>query len=174
MKILVNSEFHLNHKCQYEALALKLEFNKLFIRICQLVEDYKNQEFPDVYQHLRMIRTVNQNFQNWMMLHVGNLSGIKEFNKIGLPKANSTPFDDKKLENTQNSFFTPLSRARVHRAVRQFHDTLNQLQLPCTSYGSSKQVSFYKKPKFNATRTQLPCRRMNFSKSFVNETPQTQ
>ena len=180
MKSLINSGFRLKNKCQYEAFALKLEFNKIIVRIRQIIEDYKDQEFPDIYEHLRMIRTVNQTFQDWMMLNVGSISGIVGFNKVGTPRANSTPAHnkesekiDEKFRNTQISFATPLSKAHegTYRAVRNFHDTLNQLQLPCTSYGSSKQNSFLKKPKFNVSRTQLPRRRMNFSKSFLSGTP---
>lgn len=183
MKSILKSGFNLNHKCQYEALALKLEFNKIFVEIRQLIEDYKDQEFPDIYEHLKMIRTVNQIFQNWMMLNVGNITGIVEFNKVGSPKANSTPAHykesdkvDETFRNTQNSFVTPHSRAHeeTYRAVRLFHDTLNQLKLPYKTSASSKRVSVSRKPKFNVSRTQLPRRRMNFSKSFLIGTEQTQ
>jgi hypothetical protein len=184
MKRIISSGFDLKHKCQYEALALKLEFSKIFVGICQLIEDYKDQEFPDIYEHLKMIRTVNQTFQDWMMLNVGSITGITGFDNVGSPKANSTPaacykqstIINETFRNTQNSFVTPLSKAHegTYRAVRQFHDTLNQLKLPYKTSASSKQVLASKKPKFNVSRTQLPRRRMNFSKSFLEGTPQTQ
>ncbi|CAG9804039.1 unnamed protein product [Chironomus riparius] len=183
MKSFINSKFRLRNKCQYEAFALKLEFSKIIVEIRQIIEDYKDQEFPDIYEHLRMIRTVNQTFHDWMMLNVGNISETVGFNKVGSPRANSTPAHkiesekfDEKFKNTQTSLVTPLSKTYegTYRAVRNFHDMLNQLQHPCTSYGSSKQNSFVKKPKFNVSRTQLPRRRMNFSKSFLSGTPQTQ
>lgn len=209
MKNVIDKGFNPDRKCQYEALALKLELSQVIVKIRQLMDEYKEQEFPDVFEHLRMIRAVNQSVQNWIMMNVGNISSAQGLFRIGMPRARSTPTHKRQNTNlyvphssiksrktptnvgamtcqndigktfktTENSQITPPSgiHERTFNAVRNIENFLNQLlNTPQTPLNNTRKRSTNKKqPTFNVSRTQLPRRRMNFSRSFTQRTPQT-
>jgi hypothetical protein len=71
-------------------MALKFQFNKLTLRIRQFMMQYPNQECPDIYEHMKMLREVNDVFSTVMDINYGNDSEI-ELEKIGPPQAMSSP-----------------------------------------------------------------------------------
>lgn len=199
IKAIIGKGFDLDWKCHYEAMALKLEFNKLIVKLRQIIKDYPEQEFPDLYQHLKMIRAANDTFRNYIIMSLGNISATSGIHHVGAPGAMSTPEQNEtKMQSTflnsqavpteshrtgiLETFNTPSGiNQRTSSVVRSLRQTLDEMR-SARSGGtrqrsgglSTGRVVRHRKrtPTYNVSRTNLPRRRMNFQRSLT--TPQTQ
>lgn len=120
LKVFIRDGFDPDLKCQYEALALKLQFNKLDLRIRQFMMLHRDQECPDIYEHIRMLREVNDVFIQWMKMNYGNLTGMKlnETQKMPTPRAKSTPQQPQPAGTVRGGQTFDIPRINVHHSTQ--------------------------------------------------------
>jgi hypothetical protein len=89
LRYFINNGFDPDKRCQYDILALKLQFNKLVLRIRKFMLEHSEQECPDIFEHLKMVREVINVFQIAMNLQIELPKN--QLTRIESPDFKSTP-----------------------------------------------------------------------------------
>ncbi|KAG5680292.1 hypothetical protein PVAND_009810 [Polypedilum vanderplanki] len=155
LKYFIENGFDPQKRCQYDAMALKFQFNKLVLKITQFMTENEEQECPDIFNHMKMLRETIAAID--MSLNLDLKAEEANMSVIGTPTAKSTPKNREVLmtpdifitsateennmpsvyrtahENQSQNHLQILDHQRIFAAVNNLERTLNSLPSPLAS-----------------------------------------